>query len=289
MKKTKMKTWVIVLLAAFPVLLMAQIKDREQLNVVLSSPGKPFALYMNLSGGSVSIRTHEGRDLRITASPGQNTNDNNGQGKNQNVNTNTNTNVNVNVNSGATGSSDRNRLLKISEHDNKVDISQYNQKRTLHVDVLVPRNKTSLNISLGGNGNVKVEEVSGEVIVTSADGSILLEKISGSAIATTVNGNIVTTFKNVNAKAPMAFSTLTGIIDLSFPLGTKASVTLKSDQGVISSDFNLAGPIKPKLSKNKNGSYQAKLAGALKGYINGGGQEIAITNMQGNIYLRKSK
>jgi hypothetical protein len=290
MKTTKITAWALLVLAVFPVALMAQSKERDQLDVSLSIPGQPFRLNMNLKGGSVNISTHEGNDLRITASPEPGINDNPGEGKNQNLNINTNTNVNVNVNSGSVANrTNKGKLLKVAESGNEVVISQLDKNRALKVDLSLPENSIRLNLSLSGKGNVHIADVNGEIVVTSADGPITFKNISGSAMATTVNGNITATFKNVNSKAPMAFSTLIGNIDLSFPAVTKASIALKSDQGIMSSDFNLTALAKAKLTRNNNGGYQAKLAGGLSGNINGGGQEIIITNMQGNIYLRKRR
>jgi len=273
MKTIQITTWIVLLLAVFPAVLRAQSKDGDQFNIALSNPEKPFKLNMNLGGGSLNINTYEGSELRITAFPQANTNDNSSRGKNQNVNINTNTNVNVNVNSGAAGrdKNNRNKLLKVSQNGNAVMIGQLNQNRALHVEVSLP------------------EHVAGQLEITCADGPVVLKNISGSAIVTTVNGNVTATFRNVDPKTPMAFSTLIGAIDLSFPATAKASLTIKSDEGILLSDFGLTGPVKSKLSRNNNGKYQSKIAGNLSGNLNGGGQEISITNMQGNIYLRKSK
>lgn len=289
MKVTPIKTCIVLLLTVLPAVVVAQNKDQEQLTITLSSPGKPFKLNMNLAGGSVNISTHEGKDLRISASAQPGTNDNTSRSKNQNVNINANSNLNLNSNSGADGTSvNKNTLLKAVENGNQVLVSQLNQNRVLHVDVSLPKNNTSLNLTLSGRGNVNIADVNGEIEVTSADGPIILKNISGSALVTTINGNITATFKNVNARAPMAFSTLIGEIDLSLPALAKASVTLHSDQAIVFSDFGLI-TTKTELKKNKNGSYQTKLAGSFSGNINGGGQEINITNMQGNIHLRKNK
>ncbi|MES2455810.1 MAG: hypothetical protein V4594_09730 [Bacteroidota bacterium] len=272
MKTTQITIWIVLLLAVFPAVLRAQSKDRDQFNIALSNPGKPFKLNMNLGGGSVNINTYEGSELHVTAFPQANTNANSGQGKNQNVNININTNVNVNVNSGAAGgNTNRNRLLKVSQNGNEIVIAQLNKNRALNVEVSLPEN------------------VASQLEITCADGPVVLKNISGSAIVTTVNGNVTATFKNVDAKAPMAFSTLIGAIDLSFPATVKAKLTLKSEEGLLLSDFALTGAVKSKLNRNKNGQYQSKLAGGLSAQLNGGGQEITITNMQGNIYLRKHK
>lgn len=265
--KTKQISWIILLLAMLPALLIAQSKDRDQQSVALSSPGRPFKLNMNLAGGSVNINTYDGKELRITASIEKNSNGNAGGGKNQNVNINTNTNVNVNSGA-ASNNANKNKLLKVLQNNNEVVINQLNQNKALNVEISLPKTRTALNLSLSGRNNVNVDGVAGEIEVTSADGPVTLKNISGSAVITTINGNIIASFTNVNAKAPMAFSTLIGNIDLSFPSTFKGSVSMKSDEGTISSDFNLKGTAKTKL-------------------INGGGQAISISNMQGNIYLRK--
>jgi hypothetical protein len=88
----------------------------------------------------------------------------------------------------------------------------------------------------------------------------------------------------------MAFSTLVGKIDVTFPPSFKANMKIQSDEGGLFSDFDiLFEGTTPKMTKvNTSPLYRTKLDGKLTGKINGGGAEILMKNMMGNIYIRKS-
>ena len=126
--------------------------------------------------------------------------------------------------------------------------------------------------------------------MNNTNGSITLKQIGGSAVAQTVNGEVHVTFIRVNPAKSMSFSSFNGDIDVTFPASLKATVQLKSDQGEIYSDFDMQMQ-KPTARVEKNekgkGSYRVSLEKAMRGTINGGGQEIQFNNFNGSIYIRK--
>ena len=286
MRTITIRLW-IVFLISMPTIIIAQTKDRDVLSVGLNDSGKPFKLNINLAGGSVSISTHKSSELRIVATLQESAHESKDQGKNRNNNINTNTNANVNT-AASSSTIAGNKLLKVSQNGNEVLIGQQNENLALHVELSLPEISTLLKLFLNGKGDIDITGVAGQLEITSTNGPIILKNIAGSAVANTVNGNITATFRSVNTKSPMAFSTLNGDIDLSFPPAVKASLAIKSDEGNLFSSLNLTGPARNNLIRSKNGQYQTKLAGSLSGNLNGGGQRITITNMTGNIYLRKS-
>ena len=89
----------------------------------------------------------------------------------------------------------------------------------------------------------------------------------------------------------MAFSSLTGNIDVEVPANIRANAKLRSDYGNVYSDFEIA----PEKTDNKvaktpaNGIYRFTTDSWLYGKLGGGGQELMIKNYSGNIYLRKTK
>ncbi len=89
----------------------------------------------------------------------------------------------------------------------------------------------------------------------------------------------------------MAFSTLNGNIDVSFPATLKANVKLQSDHGEMFTDFDMeADKAQPKVNRTSGqGLYRINVESWVYGKINGGGPQLMMKNMNGNIYIRKTK
>ena len=117
-----------------------------------------------------------------------------------------------------------------------------------------------------------------------------MKDISGSVSADALNKDIKINFVEVTPNVAMAFSSLNGDIDITFPKTIKANIKVKSDRGEIYTDFDLkAKPSKAKVTKgdNKKGNaYTVKLEKWITGSINGGGAEILFKNFNGDVIIR---
>mgnify|MGYP000032370584 CR=1 FL=1 len=85
---------------------------------------------------------------------------------------------------------------------------------TVDFSIKVPRN-FNLNIKAINNGDIYVEDVSGEFEVSNVNGSITMENISGPVLADAMNKDIKIDFRSVG-DGHMAFSNFNGDIDISF-------------------------------------------------------------------------
>ena len=112
-----------------------------------------------------------------------------------------------------------------------------------------------------------MENVKGELEVNNVNDKITLTNISGSVVANTVNGDV----------------------NVTLPADTKANLKLKSDNGDVFSDFDIDIDKTPaKTDKTTEpGMYKIKKDDWVYGKINGGGPEMMMKNMQGNIYVKK--
>ena len=92
----------------------------------------------------------------------------------------------------------------------------------------------------------------------------------------------------------MAFSSLNGDIDVTFPADLKANLVISSDRGDVYSDFDVALAARAPQqqttedTRNKDGHYRVKIDKSVRGSINGGGPELQFRNFNGNIYIRKA-
>jgi DUF4097 and DUF4098 domain-containing protein YvlB len=181
--------------------------------------------------------------------------------------------------------------LEVEEQNNVMTIEAASHARNVNLEIQVPV-RTSLNLHTVNGGHVVVEGVEGEIEVENTNGAVTLTNISGSAVAHALNGAIKVTFARVDPKKPMAFSSLNGRIDVTFPADIKANLKVKTDQGEMYSDFDINLKASPapvtEESRGARGRYRVKIDHAVVGTINGGGPEYQFSNMNGNIYIRKA-
>ena len=179
--------------------------------------------------------------------------------------------------------------LTAEEKNNHVEILTESFAYPIDLTIKVPYN-FSLKISTINQGDISVENVAGELEVTKVNGPIQLRQVSGSAVVSTVNGNLTATFRSVTAGAPMAFSTLNGKVNMTFPGTVKAALKMKSDRGSVYSDFDMAVRRSvPNVTRStQNGLNRVSTDDWTYGTVNGGGPEIMMKTMNGDIFLRQS-
>jgi DUF4097 and DUF4098 domain-containing protein YvlB len=182
--------------------------------------------------------------------------------------------------------------LSVEEENNEVNINTESYMHPIDVTVSVPAH-TSLKLRAVNDGDIVVTGVDGELDVDDVNGSVTLNNISGSAVAHALNGHLHATFVRVDPQKAMAFSSLNGDIDVTFPTDFKANVSIRSDRGDVFSDFDVqlkAAAAQPVVedSRGKGGKYRVKIDKTVHGAINGGGPEIQSRNFQGAIYIRKA-
>jgi DUF4097 and DUF4098 domain-containing protein YvlB len=266
-------TGIVLMAMTLSIRLMAQ-ETKEQLVVALSEPGKPYKLSVDLVSGSINVIAHSGKDVIIDAqtdSPKERGEIRNGMKR---IST--------------TGGLDVSAVQK----NNSVSVTTGNPGKNVTLTIKVPQGANSVKLHTVNGGNINASDISGDIEVTNVNGAIKLTNVGGSVVANTVNGNVIVTLKSIDPKAAMAFTTLNGNVDVTFPASLKANVKLRSDRGEIYTDFDMSATkgAAPKTNKTvKDGLYHIEIEDWVYGTINGGGPELLMKNMNGNIYLRKAK
>jgi DUF4097 and DUF4098 domain-containing protein YvlB len=278
MKNSKVIIAVLVLMSVIRITpAFAQNEIKEQLVVPLSDPAKSGSLNVGLINGSIKVTGYAGKEVIIDAEtiPGSNSN------------------RKEKVDESATGMkriSPRNGLeLSAEEKNNKVNVNSSSHRQSINLTIKVPQ-QFALKVSTINNGDIVIDNVTGELEINNVNGDITMTNIAGSAVANTVNGIIKANFKSVT-DSPMAFTTLNGNIDITFPATVKMNAKVKSDRGEVYSDFDMdIDKSAPKgVRSSQNGMYKVSIDEWIQGKINGGGSEVMMKNMHGNIYIRKAK
>lgn len=244
----------------------------DRIPVTLSDPSRPARVKVSLVNGGITVKAYEGKEVVVEARVRNRENSRNEGGPKR-------------LTISSTG-------LSVEEENNDVNINTDSYMLAIDVTVSVPVH-TSLKLRAVNDGDIVVTGVDGELDVDDINGSVTLNNIAGSAVAHALNGHLYATFTKVDPQKAMAFSSLNGDVDVTFPADLKANVSIRSDQGDVFSDFDVqlkAASSQPVVEDGRGhgGKYRVKIDKTIHGTINGGGPEIQFRNFQGKIYIRKA-
>lgn len=253
----------------------AQESPADRVNVEFSDPGRPGIVRVGLTSGGITVTGYSGGEVIVEARVRQDrpaTASDRADGLRL-------------VPSVATG-------LTVEEDGNVMKVSASSHDRTIDLTIQVPF-QTSLVLKCVNDGDIRVEQVEGEIEVNNINGGVTLTGVSGSVVAHALNEDLIVTFVEVEPGKSMSFSSLNGDVDVTFPPDLKARLVLKSDQGEIYSDFEIASdPTVSRLevedSRGRGGSYRVKVDRTFHGTVNGGGPEMSFTTFNGDIFVRKA-
>src|SRR6266404_4755469 len=244
----------------------------DRIPVTLSDPSRPARVKVSLVNGGITVKAAEGKEVVVEARVRNRENARNEGGPKR-------------LTISSTG-------LSVEEESNEVNINTDSYMHPIDVTVSVPVH-TALKLRAVNDGDIVVTGVDGELDVDDINGAVTLNNVSGSVVAHALNGHLNATFTKVDPQKAMAFSSLNGNIDVTFPADLKANVSIRSDQGEVFSDFDVqlkAASSQPVVEDGRGhgGKYRVKIDKTVHGTINGGGPEIQFRNFQGQIYIRKA-
>lgn len=248
----------------------AQTDNKQQMTVPLSEPGKPCKLKVEVLNGSIKVVGYEGKEVLIEVEAEKKA---------------------ESVSSGGMRRIGGGGAEVTAQEDNNTVTINTGVSHITSVSVKVPANAAEVRASTVNDGNIVVENVGGQIEVNNVNGWIHCENVSGSVVANTVNGDVTVGFKSVNPQSAMAFSTLNGKVDVTFPADLKAKVKLKAERGDVFSDFDVAVD-KGQASAEKpreDHMYKITINDWVYGTINGGGPEVMMKTTNGDVYVRKAK
>jgi hypothetical protein len=152
---------------------------------------------------------------------------------------------------------------------------------------------TAVRLTATGQASLAVERVRGETRVTAETGSIALEGVTGRVVAET-RGGAITARLDRPPSEPLSFTTLTGPITVRLPAETRADVRLDRVEGGFTSDFymDMLPPEERQIVDDRRpegGRFHIKIEKTLRGRIDGGGPEIAIRTVSGDIRIEQAR
>lgn len=239
----------------------------------LGDPSRPANVKAHLLNGSITVKGYEGNEVIVEAhARGSDKSENESGGLHRIPQT-------------STG-------LSVDADSNDVVVRVDAIQRTVDLTISVPR-RSSLSLHTVNDGNISVSDVDGEMDINDINGHVTMSHVGGSAVVHALNGRVQVTFNRVDPQKSMAFSSMNGDIDVTFPPDLKANLSLRTDNGEIFSDFDIQVPPTPPQQtveddRSKGGHYRVRIEKTVHATVNGGGPEIQFKDFNGNIYIRKS-
>lgn len=257
----------------------AQQTTGDRVNVSFSDPSKPGFVNVYVESGSITVKGYNGKDVVIQATIGAKK----PTEKEQESEIPEKAKGMKRVTANRTG-------MVVEEENNEMKIYVAAHDDEVNLDIQVPI-RTSMKLYSNDNGDMLVENVTGEIEASNSDGNLTLKNISGSAVAHAYDGELVVTFNQIDPGKPMSFSSYDGDIDVTFPSTVKATVMIKTDDGEVYSDFDIDLKANQKQrvkdERKSGGRYRISFGEYVTGTINGGGPEFQFVSYDGNVYIRK--
>ncbi len=155
-------------------------------------------------------------------------------------------------------------------------------------------------------GDFRLEGLENEIEIKSKNSNIRIKNITGPVIAHTTSGDIEVVYSKLTDK-PNSISSTSGFVDVTLPKNVKANMIMSSVSGEVYTDFELVLASTDSKSHNSHkkdddckncedhdhdrwgGFWGGGSRNQTVGKINGGGTEIRLKAVSGNVYLRKAK
>ncbi|SFQ80891.1 hypothetical protein [Hymenobacter arizonensis] len=180
------------------------------------------------------------------------------------------------------GAEDNTRIgLFVTQQDQAVRVVEASRRPT-HYVIRLPRQLSVVfkQNELGG-GNFKATDLTGDIEVRLQGGRAELLNMSGGVVVSGMGGGVTVRYAAIG-KSPSAISTLGGDIDVTMPASSKTTLQLHSMGGEVYTDFEV--------SVRSKGDDLRKVGGPTNGgTVNGGGTNVSLQTLSGNIFLRKAK
>ncbi len=278
---SKTKTVLAILFLALLCPALRGEEATERVAVPFSDPGKPGRLEVSLINGGITVTGYEGKEVIVEsksraqvvtpAAPEKLSSKYPGMKRLT-----------------AVGGG-----LRVEEAGNVMEISSPAWKADTDLAIRVPFN-TALELNTVNNGDIRVENVGGEIEAAHVNGDIVLLRVTGAVAAHTVNGKVSAAFNRLDGRKPVSLVTFNGDVDLTLPGDAKASLKMSiNNEGEIYSDFDLSVQTENTRSvedeRGRHGRYRLDIEKTIVAALNGGGPEITLNTFNGDILLRKAK
>lgn len=171
--------------------------------------------------------------------------------------------------------------LAVVDKGNTYEVYQLKKMDGPRVKILVPKGVSiSISHSSPYGEDIRIRNVENEIESSTVHTGLKLDNVTGPLNIKTVHGEIEADFSG-GIKSPIHLISTHGLVDVTLPAATKATLSMRTDWGEILVDPAL------KIEVESSGDMVKYSANRVSGKLNGGGIEMELKSTHNNIYLRK--
>lgn len=180
--------------------------------------------------------------------------------------------------------------INVSEENGIVTIAGVTKKvQDYNYTILVPEG-IDVNINYHNpfaSDDIEVDSYKGSIEIKTLASNVKLTNCTGSFTVSSVSGNIEALFSSLSQEEPTSLATVSGLVDVTIPESTKASVKVSTMMGDVYNNLNLVKTSKEGKDERSEGLSGIKHNNNGEYTLNGGGQKLLLKSISGNVYLRK--
>lgn len=140
--------------------------------------------------------------------------------------------------------------------------------------------KMKLDYSSFQAGDVKITGLTNEVEVKSQIGELTFKDVTGPIIASTLSSDISVEFSVLNQTSPTSLTSTSGDIDITLPANSKGDFKMSTTSGEVYTDMDFDFDEEEGLKRFGGGM-------SARANLNGGGAQVTLRCVSGDIFIRK--
>ena len=150
--------------------------------------------------------------------------------------------------------------------------------RSADYHVKVPDNLVvKIHRSCEKGGETTIQNFKNEIDFDGCNG-VKLKNVTGPLVVSSIGGEVSVVFADISKDRPISISSIGGEVDVTLPAKAAVDLEMSTMSGGMYSDFDFPADNK-EMRKVGGGNVRAQL--------NGGGTDLKLNTISGNIYLRK--
>ena len=151
--------------------------------------------------------------------------------------------------------------------------------------VRMPRN-ARLTVSSAMDGDIRVDDVHGELDIQAANGDVEVNGISNVAVIHAHADDLTASIAVAELPGPLVLTSWAGNVDLQMSPELRADLRWRTNYGDVLTDLDISDV--QTVRERTDSEDGTRIEGFTLGRLNGGGPEISVTTFSGDIVMRGS-
>ncbi|MEQ9466846.1 MAG: DUF4097 family beta strand repeat-containing protein [Ekhidna sp.] len=183
----------------------------------------------------------------------------------------------------ATGPENTGVGLSMTQEGNTISLSgAHSEADKADYVIYLPKDlKLKINYNSWQAGDVEIKGMVGEIEAKTQVGDLKFINVTGPIVAHSLSSDLQVDFTTLSSASPTSLSSTSGDIDVTLPANVKGTFKMATISGGVYTGFDFDFGEDAKISRIGGQNATGKL--------NGGGVEVSLKSISGDIYIRKAE